>query len=535
MDSTTVSPVLCAPSTFDYPSVFGVEFSSIEASLVENFSTYVSDLYHNHNPELWVEDATFCNVTLSYTHPGVGDLVVVESWLPIPWNGRFQALGGGGWSGGRTEEAMVGMAGAMGSDAAITTDAGLGHQELPLDWALLSPGNVNLQALDNLGSKSLDEQVGREERMCSVMAIIGKHLIQSFYGQQPRYSYFNGCSQGGRQGLQLAQRYPEHYDGIAAAAPGIYWSQFFQAMLWTQVVMNEMGEYPYPCELDYLQNAVIEKCDAEDGLEDGIIMDPHSCDFDPFSLVGITFNCHDTGNDMQLSRVAATVAHAFHDGVRAPDGEHLWHGPHWGSNLTMTIFGTPGMAATDCSTGSCVGLPFGYGLLWVSLFALKDPEWNFQNMTREEYSRVFRLAAHEYSSIYGTDDPNLDLFRDAGGKIISFHGLLDDICPTGGTEQYYKEVWERDENVHDFFRYFEVPGVGHCAGGPGGHPNQVFAALRAWVENGTAPDSIPIDVPRLPPSQTRVICPYPQKVQVDPENPERFYCAGPSGCSPRDS
>lgn len=115
MDSTTVSLALCAPSTFDYPNMFAVEFSNIEASLVENFSTYVSDLYYNHNPELWVEDATFCNVTLSYTHPGVGDLVIVESWLPILWNGRFQALGGGGWSGGRTAEAMVGMAGAMGS------------------------------------------------------------------------------------------------------------------------------------------------------------------------------------------------------------------------------------------------------------------------------------------------------------------------------------------------------------------------------------------------------------------------------------
>nr|QPI71212.1 hypothetical protein [Ovatospora brasiliensis] len=493
LDSITVSPSLCTASTFPYPSVFGVEFVAIQANLVTNYSTYVSDLYYNHNPELWVENATFCNVTLTYTHPGVNDHVIVESWLPIPWNGRFQAIGGGGWTGGRTMQAYQSLAGAMGSGC---------------------PGNVNWQYLDNLGSKSLNEQ-----------AIIGKYLVNRFYSQPPKYSYFNGCSQGGRQGVQLAQRYPEHYDGIAAAAPGMYWSQFFQAMVWPQVVMNELGEYPYPCELDYLQQRVIQKCDAEDGLVDGIILDPHNCRFNPHQHVGDSFQCHNTNTTMRLSRTAATVAQLFHDGARDEKGRFLWYGPHWGANLTTTIFGTPGMAATNCTSGKCESLPFPYGIFWTGLFGVKDPQFDLSKMTRAEYARVFRLSAHEYASMYGSDNPDLTLFQESGAKMITYHGLLDDICPTRGTEQYYNEVRRLHSNASSFYRYYEVPGVGHCAGGPGGIPTHVFESLRNWVENGKAPGPIPIDVPRLPPSQTRVLCPYPQKIRVDRRNNTRFYCS----------
>jgi feruloyl esterase len=102
----------------------------------------------------------------------------------------------------------------------------------------------------------------------------------------PPYSYFIGCSQGGHQGLELAQRYPDAYDGLAAATPAVYWSQFFQAMLWAQMVMTEIEEYPRGCELGYLQGAVIKKCDADDGIEDDIILDPVKCQFDPFLSSG---------------------------------------------------------------------------------------------------------------------------------------------------------------------------------------------------------------------------------------------------------
>ncbi|KAI0876617.1 Tannase/feruloyl esterase [Hypoxylon argillaceum] len=489
-----VPPTLCTANTFTALGLFGAKVLTLDATLVRNFSRYVSDQDYVNNPESFVQNATFCNVTISYTHPGQQDCVTVEAWLPLPWNGRLQAVGGGGWT----------------ADATITTDAGLGAYQFPTDWALLSPGNVNLYALQNLGSVSLNEQ--------------------GFYGQPPRYSYFNGCSQGGRQALQLAQRYPDAYDGIAAATPAVYWPQFFQAMLWSQLVMNDINEYPYGCELDYLQSAVISKCDGDDGIVDGIIMDPDSCIFNPFSLVGASFHCNETGHDMLLSRGAAVIFDAYHTGARGPNNEFLWYGPHYGANLTHTIFGTPSLAATNCMNGTCVGSPFAYGLFWVGLFGEKDPAWDFGSMTNEMYSRVFHLASQEYASIFGTVDPDLSLFSQAGGKMISYHGLADELCPTKGTEKYYNEVMKLTPDVHDFYRYFEVPGLGHCYGGNGGQPIHVFEALRAWVENGIAPDSIPIEVPRTGPSETRLLCPYPQKTRTrvganQGDNSTVFYCS----------
>ncbi|VUC29974.1 unnamed protein product, partial [Clonostachys rosea] len=515
MEWVTVPSSLCSATTFTYPTIAGVEFLSIEASLVQNFSRYVSDQDYLNNPEIFVEDATFCNLTLSYTHHGQDDVLFVESWLPIPWNSRLQAVGGGGWTGGRTELAISEMAGAIGNgwyvqsihvyrqrDATITTDAGLGHSEVPVEWALLKPGNVNWVALQNLGHVSLNEQ-----------AIIGKKLANDFYDKPPLYSYFIGCSQGGRQGLELAQRYPDAYDGIAAATPAVYWSQFFQVMLWAQMVMKEIDEYPRGCELDYLQKAVIEKCDADDGIEDGIILDPTKCQFDPVSVVGTRFSCSDTGRDMEISNGAATIFKAYHAGAKDPDGNFLWHGPHYGSNLTRTIFGTPGLAATTCTEEGCVGRPFEFGLFWTGLFGMKDPTWEFTEMTMDQFNETFHRAAAEYASTLGTSDPDLDRFRDAGGKMITFHGLMDDLCPSKGTEQYYNEVWKRDENIHDFYKFYEVPGLGHCYGGNGGQPTGIFEALRAWVETDKVPESLVIDVPRQAATEKRVICPYPQKVR----------------------
>lgn len=193
--------------------------------------------------------------------------------------------------------------------------------------------------------------------------------------------------------------------------------------------MNELGEYPHGCELDFLQSQVINKCDADDGIVDGIIMDPDACDFDPFEVVGTVFYCNETRSDREVTLAAAQVASAYHAGARGPDGEFLWHGPHWGANLTQTIFGTPGLAATACEGETCTGKPFPFGVFWMRYFALKDPTWSLSSMTSREYARVFRLAAKEFASIYNTVDPDLSMFRDAGRKMITYHGLVRDLDP----------------------------------------------------------------------------------------------------------
>lgn len=256
--------------------------------------------------------------------------------------------------------------------------------------------------------------------------MLGKQLIQSFYNRPPKFSYFNGCSQGGRQGLQLAQRYPEAYDGIAAAAPAVYWPQFFQAMLWPQMVMKTLGVYPRGCELEFLQSAVINQCDSDDGIIDGIIGDPDACIFDPFELIGAPFYCNETKSDIELSEAAAMVADTYQKGAQAPDGSFLWYGPRWGANLTSTIFGTPGLAATKCAVdgSSCTGKPFPFALFWVRYFAKKDPAWDFNGMTHKDFARTLRLAAQEYASVMGTDNADLTLFQEAGGRMITYHGLV---------------------------------------------------------------------------------------------------------------
>lgn len=190
--------------------------------------------------------------------------------------------------------------------------------------------------------------------------------------------------------------------------------------------MKGLGVYPRGCELDFLQSAVINQCDGDDGIIDGIIGDPDACNFDPFELVGAPFYCNETKSDMELSEAAAEVARAFQAGARAADGSFLWYGPHWGANLTSTIFGTPGLAATTCveDGASCTGKSFPFALFWVRYFAKKDSGWDFNSMSLEDFTRTFRLAAQEYGSVIGTSDPDLTLFQDTGGKIITYHGLV---------------------------------------------------------------------------------------------------------------
>ncbi|KAL7623768.1 hypothetical protein AAE478_005321 [Parahypoxylon ruwenzoriense] len=118
-----------------------------------------------------------------------------------------------------------------------------------------------------------------------------------------------------------------------------------------------------------------------------------------------------------------------------------------------------------------------------------DPEADALNMTHQEFDHMVHSSIQHYTSIISTNDPDLSEFRDRGGKILTFHGLVDGIIPNKGTERYYNAVKDVIPDVGSFYRYFEAPGVAHCIGGPGGQPTSIFDAMRTWVENGTAPDS----------------------------------------------
>ncbi|KIL87871.1 hypothetical protein FAVG1_08752 [Fusarium avenaceum] len=498
----------CSVDTIAQPELFSSKVVGFEVNLVENHNaTAYSALYYGH-PTTIAENVNFCNITVTFTHPGSGDEIHVETWLPMDnYNGRLQSIGGGGWVAGRYSPSYVGMSGAVAEGyATSTTDAGLPLQpDLgPDSWALVSEGNPNLHLLNQFGSVSLNEQV-----------IISKSLIQSFYGEPVQYSYWSGCSQGGRQGMMLAQRYPDAYDGIHASAPAIQWNELFASTFWPQLVMQLMEFYPYPCELRAITDEAIEECDGLDGIVDGLISNDVACKFDPLSVVGKTFNCSDTSKNMTISNEAAVLAKASWSGPETEEGKFMWYGPNIGSQLTGStapLTSDIGLAMTSCSSnGTCIGVPVGLEEVWIKYFMEANPKWSYKNMTRGEFETYTRVAKQSYESLIGTSDPDLTAFHKTGGKILGYHGMSDQIIPVKGTRHYYNKVKEIIPNVDSFYRVFEVPGLAHCAGGNGGQPVSIFDALRAWVENGTVPENLPHSFKdKNGAEQNRLLCPYPK-------------------------
>lgn len=228
--------------------------------------------------------------------------------------------------------------------------------------------------------------------------------------------------------MQLAQRYPTAYDGIAAGAPGLYTSRTFPAMFWSQQVMNVLGRYPYGCEVDALTAAAVEACDGLDGVVDGIVADPDAClgVFDPFPLIGTAVEeCVQAGNGtVEISTAAAVVVNATWHGIVTATGEKTWYGFSPGTNL-VDAGGIPGVAATDCSGGECVGVPGGLGPPWFEQFLAKGhPDFEVGTLSYEEFDDLVHYGRQVYRAAIDTDDPDLSRFRDAGGKMVSWHGLV---------------------------------------------------------------------------------------------------------------
>lgn len=223
----------------------------------------------------------------------------------------------------------------------------------------------------------------------------------------------------------LAQRYPTAYDGIVASAPAINIPLFTPSLYWPQLVMNLHGEHPRNCEVNALTDAAIAYCDAKDGVADGVISDPDGCDFDPFSAVGESFNCSDTGATMHISHGAALVANATWAGPVAADGTRLWFGLEKGTFLAGVAGNAAGIATTECtSNGTCTGMIGNSGEGWLAYGAVKDPSFDSANLTLDAYSWLMHNSETEWKSLWSTNEPDLSAYRNAGGKIMTYHGLV---------------------------------------------------------------------------------------------------------------
>ncbi|KAH6685823.1 Tannase/feruloyl esterase [Plectosphaerella plurivora] len=501
-----------AATPFPSVAVPGAEILSITAAPILNYTeTASSDFNYNH-PTLQALGIDFCNVTITYTHPGQNDRVGVETWLPLDtWNGRIQSVGGGGWVAGRFFLSYQAMIGAI-AEGYVTSssDGGMRAKNgdaafTPEDWAMVSEGNVNLYNLQNFGTVALHDQ-----------AILVKALTETFYGQKHEYAYWSGCSQGGRQGLSLAQNYPDDYDGIAAAAPAVNLPSLLASSVYGHVLMQQGGVFPQGCEFEHIHQAVIAACDPLDGLVDGLISDEASCQFDPLSVVGQSFICAETNTTTVVSQTAAELTVAIWEGPKTPKNEFLWFGVNKDARLAGNgasgTSGLPsGLAQTICQDGVCQAAPIGLGNLWLELFVQRNSSADWREHTLETYAKLFQEGVRKFDGLLGTSNPDLSGFSTAGGKMITYHGTADETIPFKQSVHYYDQVIEKNAAVHDFYRLFEVPGLRHCSGGNGGQPTAVWEALVAWVEQGQAPDTVPIQVTNEFVDEERTLRPYPSK------------------------
>ncbi|KAI5463675.1 Tannase/feruloyl esterase [Mariannaea sp. PMI_226] len=469
------------------PHIDGAEVQSISSTVLHDYTVpafppYLLTDVHNIN---------VCEVNITLTHSGQDDLVTIQTWLPIRhWNQGFIATGGSAWLAGL---GTVSLAQPAASGYMVSsTDAGLaGHNPLsPASWALKKDGTMNTALLTNFASRSIHD-----------MAVIGKSLASSFYGQNVQHSFWNGCSTGGRQGLVAAQQYPHDFDGILAGAPALNWTEYVIAELWPQVVMKEAGYYPLPCEFDTVVQKAIEACDKNDGVKDNVISDPFGCRFDPASLIGT-----------KAQSKTASIIRRIWDGPKAPDGTKLWSGLPVGANLNA-------LAGTTNVTGHNGPNPFFLADQWASYFVKENPKFNTGALSESDFLELFAESRKKFSNIMDSADPDIRAFKKAGGKLLVWHGLADQLIYPQDSIHYLKAVEQKigsHADTANFFRLFLAPGVDHCGYGAvpsaGAIPVDPFAALVSWVQDGTPPEELQAETaPTAKDHFTRKVCRYPLK------------------------
>jgi hypothetical protein len=434
----------------------------------------------------------FCRVQLT-----VAPQINIEVWLPTQtYNGRFEAVGGGGYAGTISFGAM---AGALRSGYA-TASTDTGHTTPGGSFALNGDGTLNWQLIEDFASRSLFELTKK-----------AKTLISTLYGQPATYSYWNGCSTGGRQGLMLAQRFPQGYDGILAGAPAINWDRFIPAELWPQVLMQqELGAPIAQCKLALASQAAIDLCDTLDGVDDGVVDDPLRCNFDASTLVGTATACG------TFTAADAKVIQMIWNGPRGTDGSFLWYGLAKGAPLSSLAGTSPFPIAVD---------HFRY---WIE----RNPAFDWHTLDYAGFEQGFRTSQALFNGVIGTDNPDLSAFRNARGKAIIWHGWSDQLIFPQGTIDYYNRVIDTlhsTEQVQRFARLFMAPGVFHCGGGIGPQVFDMFGALVRWVETGEAPDQIVASrVENGVVVRTRPLCAYPYVARYDrkgdPNSADSFKC-----------
>lgn len=412
----------------------------------------------------------------------------------MPWNGRFQGVGGGGYSCGPSYFEMAPA--IQGGYSSATTDCGLTLAESETGSFALNPnGTLNTPLIDDFSYAGIHD-----------MTVAGKAVTRLYYPSPLRYSYFNGCSTGGREGLKEAQMFPADYNGIVSGSPAINWTRFIPSELWPELVMLQSHDFLPGCKETAFTDAAIAAC--ADGS--GVIENPAACRFNPFELVGEVTPCG------TITATDAAVMEKIWDGP-VVDGRHLWYGLEPGASLS-------GLAATTTSNGTTSPEPFPISVAWFQYWLTQNPGFNWETLSYQQFLQYFELSVTKFPVI-ATDDPDLSAFERDGGKILIWHGLADQLIFPQGTIQYYQRVQDAigAGNTATFARLFIAPGAQHCAAAAGPAPANPLQAVVNWVEHGQAPATIlatgGVDPSTGRPTQ-RPLCMYPYLSEYMSGNPD---------------
>ena len=431
-------------------------------------------------------DAAFCRVA------GVIEKEIgFEVWLPLDWNDRFQAVGNGGFSGGlnfpaMNEAVMRGFATASTDTGHVTPD----HM-FDVSWIRGHPDRV-----ENFG-----------HRAHHLLAVTAKKIIAVHYGKGPKKSYYMGCSSGGWQGLTEAQKYPDDYDGIVAGAPANNFVRLQSRDFWVNAMKraNPEGMFGKP-EVELLIAAAYAKCDPVDGVKDGIISQPRSCDFSARELV-----CKKDQTEGCLTQAQTDLADKLYGPEKTPKGLSVYPGNAYGVTpfLWVPVIDQK-LALTEIVTED-------------------QRDWTPETFDPDRDIPALDKRLGDSLSAWKTD---LSAYKARGGKLITYHGWTDPWLSPYNTVDYYQQVTKTmgAETQDEFFRLFMVPGMDHCRGGVGPNRFDMIGAITKWVEQGEAPDRViatGVDKEGAV-VRTRPLCPYPQvavyKGEGDTDQAGSFEC-----------
>jgi feruloyl esterase len=455
--------------------------TTITLAKSETAETYKTGLIEAPGPPL-TNLPPFCRVAAEI-RPTPDSRIRFEVWMPpSAWNGKFMGVGNGGWSG----EIWYPFMGAALRDNYATASTDTGHQGSFKDasFALGHP----------------EKLVDSAYRAVHEMTVKAKAIIAAYYGEAPKFSYWQGCSSGGKQGLKEAQRFPSDYDGIIAGAPANSSVHLSASGVWIWQANHSGGVEVFSEEkLRFLHKAALDACDSRDGVIDGVIDNPQSCRFDPEMV-----RCRGAETTSCLTGPEVEAAKKIYAGPTNPrTGKQIFPGLEPGSELGWLMMG----GGTDAPI---VASHFRY-------LVFKDASWTAGKLN---FDSDIALADKLDDGLLSATDPNLKEFFAHGGKLILYHGWTDPLIAPRNTIDYYKSVLRSNEaGAESSVRLFMAPGMDHCAGGAGPSHFNMTTALTDWVEHGKAPEMIlAAHLPDGPPAahgpdRTRPLCAYPRIAQ----------------------